>query len=93
MEGPYDWVPPKYRYDNRLGAAFRFESELGPDVGSPELASLKKFLTERKLKSCGQNRTKFCITYPGCQEVLMIERFTTRRCALVMGNPRVWKTT
>ncbi|KFY31196.1 hypothetical protein V493_01304 [Pseudogymnoascus sp. VKM F-4281 (FW-2241)] len=46
MEGPYDWVPPNYWYDTQYGAAFGFGSELGSGVGTPELSSLKKFLTE-----------------------------------------------
>lgn len=51
MEGPYDWVPPNYWYDTkpaeeRLGAAFGFGSELGPGVGTPELSSLKRFLSK-----------------------------------------------
>jgi exo-1,4-beta-D-glucosaminidase len=51
MDGPYDWVPPNYWWDvepsdtSRLGAAFGFGSELGPGVGTPEMSSLKKFLT------------------------------------------------
>ncbi|KAJ0118683.1 exo-beta-D-glucosaminidase [Diaporthe amygdali] len=44
MEGPYSWVPPNYWYENRLGAAFGFGSELGSGVGTPELQSLSQFL-------------------------------------------------
>ncbi|KAI5867095.1 glycoside hydrolase family 2 protein [Durotheca rogersii] len=55
MAGPYDWVPPSYWYDvepseDRLGAAFGFGSELGAGVGTPELSSLKKFLSESDLE-------------------------------------------
>lgn len=52
MDGPYDWVPPNYWYDtntdgtNRFGSSFGFGSELGSGVGTPELGSLKKFLTQ-----------------------------------------------
>ncbi|KAI1083352.1 glycoside hydrolase family 2 protein [Whalleya microplaca] len=51
MDGPYDWVPPNYWYDvepsqDRLGAAFGFGSELGAGVGTPEIGSLKKFLSK-----------------------------------------------
>ena len=46
MNGPYDWVPPNYWYGDRLGAAFGFGSELGAGVGTPEMGSLKKFLSE-----------------------------------------------
>lgn len=45
MEGPYDWVPPNYWYADRLGAAFGFGSELGAGVGTPEINSLKRFLS------------------------------------------------
>ncbi|KAH9882498.1 hypothetical protein J1614_000734 [Plenodomus biglobosus] len=46
MEGPYDWIPPNYWYDNRtrLGSAAGFGSELGAGVGTPEMGSLTKFL-------------------------------------------------
>lgn len=50
MEGPYNWVPPNYWYTDQLGAAFGFGSEQGPGVGTPELHSLKKFLSEQDLK-------------------------------------------
>ncbi|KAI0160386.1 glycoside hydrolase family 2 protein [Xylariaceae sp. FL1272] len=54
MDGPYDWVPPNYWYDvepseDRLGAAFGFGSELGAGVGTPEMGSLKRFLSEKDL--------------------------------------------
>lgn len=44
MDGAYTWVPPNYWYDDRLGAAFGFGSELGSGVGTPELPSLSNFL-------------------------------------------------
>ena len=51
MDGPYDWVPPNYWYDKqlRLGSAAGFGSELGAGVGTPELRSLKKFLSPSDL--------------------------------------------
>ena len=49
MLGPYDWVPPNYWYGDRLGAAFGFGSELGSGVGTPEIGSLKKFLSKSDL--------------------------------------------
>ncbi|KAK4108281.1 glycoside hydrolase family 2 protein [Canariomyces notabilis] len=51
MEGPYDWVPPNYWYTlpAQLGAAGGFGSELGAGVGTPELASLQKFLSPTDL--------------------------------------------
>lgn len=55
MDGPYDWVPPNYWYDvdpsdDRLGAAFGFGSELGAGVGTPEIGSLKKFLSDNDME-------------------------------------------
>lgn len=50
MDGPYDWVPPNYWYGDDLGAAFGFGSELGAGVGTPEMASLKKFLSDQDLE-------------------------------------------
>ncbi|KAF2106594.1 glycoside hydrolase superfamily [Lophiotrema nucula] len=50
MDGPYDWVPPNYWYGDQLGAAFGFGSELGAGVGTPELSSLKKFLSPSDLE-------------------------------------------
>ncbi|KAI0516852.1 family 2 glycoside hydrolase [Xylaria bambusicola] len=54
MDGPYDWVPPNYWYnvepsEDRLGAAFGFGSELGAGVGTPEISSLKKFLSKEDM--------------------------------------------
>lgn len=50
MDGPYDWVPPNYWYGDELGAAFGFGSELGAGVGTPEMASLRKFLSDQDLE-------------------------------------------
>ncbi|KAI1779433.1 glycoside hydrolase family 2 protein [Hypoxylon cercidicola] len=63
MAGPYDWVPPNYWYDvepaeDRLGAAFGFGSELGAGVGTPEIGSLKKFLSESDLEDLWMNPDK-----------------------------------
>lgn len=55
MEGPYDWVPPNYWYANKAGAAFGFGSELGPGVGTPELGSLKQFLSIQDLHDLWTN--------------------------------------
>ncbi|KAJ5833951.1 hypothetical protein N7474_002262 [Penicillium riverlandense] len=49
MNGPYDWVPPNYWYGTKEGAAFGFGSELGAGVGTPELQSLKRFLSNEDL--------------------------------------------
>lgn len=54
MDGPYDWVPPNYWYNtepsaDRFGAAFGLGSELGTGVGTPELGSLRRFLSAADL--------------------------------------------
>jgi exo-1,4-beta-D-glucosaminidase len=51
MEGPYDYVPPNYWYNNEalLGAAAGFGSELGAGVGTPEKGSLDTFLSTADL--------------------------------------------
>ncbi|KAK4871046.1 hypothetical protein LT330_000283 [Penicillium expansum] len=51
MDGPYDWVPPNYWYHNKEGAAFGFGSELGAGVGTPEMGSLKKFMSDAELET------------------------------------------
>lgn len=61
MEGPYDWVPPSYWFDNqqsRLGSAFGFGSELGAGVGTPDLSSLKRFLSQSDLDDLWKNPNK-----------------------------------
>ncbi|KAL2841866.1 glycoside hydrolase superfamily [Aspergillus pseudoustus] len=51
MDGPYDWVPPNYWYGDSFGAAFGFGSEQGAGVGTPELFSMRKFLSDSDLKA------------------------------------------
>lgn len=51
MNGPYDWVPPNYWYGDEQGAAFGFGSELGAGVGTPELGSLKKFMSPDEMET------------------------------------------
>ncbi|OTA98467.1 glycoside hydrolase family 2 protein [Hypoxylon sp. CI-4A] len=63
MAGPYDWVPPNYWTDvdppeDRYGAAFGFGSELGAGVGTPEIGSLKKFLSESDLEDLWKQPNK-----------------------------------
>ncbi|KAF2852087.1 glycoside hydrolase family 2 protein [Plenodomus tracheiphilus IPT5] len=60
MDGPYDWVPPNYWYDNqtRLGSAAGFGSELGAGVGTPELGSLKKFLSQSDMDDLWKPESK-----------------------------------
>ncbi|KAJ6111352.1 hypothetical protein N7523_007413 [Penicillium sp. IBT 18751x] len=50
MNGPYDWVPPNYWYGEDEGAAFGFGSELGAGVGTPEMESLRKFLSQHDIE-------------------------------------------
>ncbi|KAJ9612135.1 hypothetical protein H2200_003732 [Cladophialophora chaetospira] len=58
MDGPYDWVPPNYWYGDQLGAAFGFGSELGAGVGTPEISSLRKFLSAEDLDDLWQHPHK-----------------------------------
>lgn len=58
MPGPYDWVPPNYWYGDQLGAAFGFGSELGAGVGTPEMGSLKKFLSKSDMYDLWKNPHK-----------------------------------
>ncbi|KAF1969793.1 putative glycosyl hydrolase [Bimuria novae-zelandiae CBS 107.79] len=57
MDGPYDWVPPNYWYTDQLGAAFGFGSELGTGAGTPELSSLKRFISSPYLDVLWKNLT------------------------------------
>jgi exo-1,4-beta-D-glucosaminidase len=54
MDGPYDWIPPSYWSADKLGGAFGFASENGAGVGTPELGSLKKFLSAAELSDIWQ---------------------------------------
>jgi exo-1,4-beta-D-glucosaminidase len=67
MDGPYDYVPPVYWYASpttpdsevsHYGAAFGFGSELGAGVGTPEMGSLKKFLSEEDMQDLWQSPKK-----------------------------------
>lgn len=90
MEGPYDWVPPAYWFDTgvdglgkgRYGAAFGFGSEFGAGVGTPELASLKRFLGDGELDDLWKspNKSLFHLSREGSQ-------FETRE----IYNAALWK--
>jgi exo-1,4-beta-D-glucosaminidase len=91
MDGPYDWVPPTYWWDGRpgadgrqgrLGAAFGFGSELGSGVGTPELSSLQKFLTDREIQDLWRNpnKTLYHMSREGSE-------FTTR----TIYNAALWR--
>ena len=63
MDGPYEWVPPNYWMDtepseSRLGAAFGFGSEQSAGCGTPELSSLKKFLSQSDLDDLWKSPNK-----------------------------------
>ncbi|MCX7957931.1 MAG: hypothetical protein N3B13_02700 [Deltaproteobacteria bacterium] len=46
MNGPYDWVPPNYWYeDTKFGGAFSFNTEVGIGPAIPEYESLVKFIS------------------------------------------------
>ena len=50
MNGPYDYVPPKYWYeDSTHGGAFGFNSETGPGPQPPPLSTLKMMLPKEHL--------------------------------------------
>ncbi|EME82028.1 glycoside hydrolase family 2 protein [Pseudocercospora fijiensis CIRAD86] len=53
MDGPYDWW-----YNDQLGAAFGFGSELGAGVGTPEKGSLQKFLSKADMDDLWQHPNK-----------------------------------
>ncbi len=50
MNGPYDYVPPVYWYDDRRhGGAFGFNTETGPGPQPPPIDSLRKMLPQEHL--------------------------------------------
>lgn len=50
MNGPYDWVPPNYWYeDKKNGGAFGFNTETGPGPQVPVLESLRAMIPEGHL--------------------------------------------
>lgn len=50
MEGPYEWVPPYYWYnDIRRGGAFGYATEISPGPTVPPLESLRKMIPESHL--------------------------------------------
>ncbi|WP_394839172.1 hypothetical protein LVJ94_19985 [Pendulispora rubella] len=50
MDGPYWWIPPNYWYEDKLGGAYGFASEVGSGPTIPELDSLKRFLTPTEIE-------------------------------------------
>lgn len=50
MNGPYDYVPPKYWYeDTAHGGAFGFNTETGPGAQPPVLSSVQKMIPAQHL--------------------------------------------
>ena len=50
MNGPYDWVPPRYWYEDReRGGAYGFNTETGPGPQPPPLESVKKMIPPEHL--------------------------------------------
>jgi exo-1,4-beta-D-glucosaminidase len=50
MNGPYDYVPPVYWYqDTTRGGAFGFNTETGPGPQPPPLSTLKKMIPQNHL--------------------------------------------
>ncbi len=50
MEGPYEYVPPGYWYQDTVrGGAFGFATEISPGAAIPPLESLRKMLPEEHL--------------------------------------------
>ncbi|KAJ4298805.1 hypothetical protein N0V88_003840 [Collariella sp. IMI 366227] len=86
MEGPYDWVPPNYWFDtsdpsSRYGAALGFGSELSAGVGTPELFSLRRFLSPSDLDDLWRTPDK--ALYHMSRET---SKFTTRE----IYNTALW---
>jgi len=50
MNGPYDWVPPRYWYEDReRGGAYGFNTETGPGPQPPPLESVRKMIPPEHL--------------------------------------------
>ncbi|MBC7363906.1 MAG: glycoside hydrolase family 2 [Candidatus Aminicenantes bacterium] len=61
MNGPYDWVPPNYWYeDKKNGGAFGFNTETGPGPQVPVLESLRKMIPEESLWPPDENWNYHC---------------------------------
>ncbi len=58
MDGPYWWIPPNYWYQNQLGGASGFASEIGSGPAIPELSTLQKYLSPQEIDDLWRNPTK-----------------------------------
>ena len=51
MAGPYSWIPPAYWYADKLGGAFRFDSEVSAGASIPLLDDLTRMLAPQELEA------------------------------------------
>ncbi|MBP2475801.1 exo-1,4-beta-D-glucosaminidase [Crossiella equi] len=58
MDGPYWWVPPNYWYQDKLGGAAGFASEVGSGPMIPEEESLRRFLSPQELEDLWRHPAK-----------------------------------
>ncbi|ALG11949.1 glycoside hydrolase family 2 protein [Kibdelosporangium phytohabitans] len=49
MDGPYWWIPPNYWYQDKLGGAAGFASEVGSGPAIPELDTLSRYLSPQEI--------------------------------------------
>jgi exo-1,4-beta-D-glucosaminidase len=55
MSGPYDWVPPRYWWEDRdNGGAYGFNTETGPGPQPPPMESVRKMIPEADLWPLGE---------------------------------------
>jgi len=55
MSGPYDWVPPRYWWEDREnGGAYGFNTETGPGPQPPPMESVRKMIPEGDLWPIGE---------------------------------------
>lgn len=55
MAGPYSWVPPRYWYEDRLGGAFGFDSEVSSGASIPRIDDLTRMLSPQELEALWTN--------------------------------------
>ncbi|KKK26302.1 hypothetical protein ARAM_001580 [Aspergillus rambellii] len=91
MDGPYDWVPPNYWYGNKLGAAFGFGSEQGAGVGTPELGSLRKFLSPSDLEDLWASEASAQYHLSPAGTVFQDRRIYNRALVARYGRPKSLK--
>lgn len=61
MSGPYDWVPPRYWWEDRsLGGAYGFNTETGPGPQPPPMESVRKMIPADELWPLGETWNYHC---------------------------------